>query len=105
MGKRPQRRKHVPQRTCVACRTVRPKRDLVRIVRTAEGIVSVDETSKRSGRGAYLCRQRVCWDTALAQRQLERALKVTLSPEDKVQLQEYASGLPELLATESEDGG
>ena len=83
MGKRPQRRKHVPQRSCVACRTVRPKRDLVRIVRTAEGTAAVDETSKRSGRGAYLCRQRVCWDTALAQRQLERALKVTLSAEQK----------------------
>ena len=105
MGKRPQRRKHVPQRSCVACRTVRPKRDLVRIVRTAEGTAAVDETSKRSGRGAYLCRQRVCWDTALAQRQLERALKVTLSAEQKAQLQEYASDLPEFLATESEDGG
>ena len=79
--------------------------DLVRIVRTAEGTAAVDETSKRSGRGAYLCRQRVCWDTALAQRQLERALKVTLSAEQKVQLQEYASDLPEFLATESEDGG
>jgi predicted RNA-binding protein YlxR (DUF448 family) len=105
MGKRPQRRKHVPQRSCVACRTVRPKRDLVRIVRTAEGTVAVDETSKRSGRGAYLCRQRVCWDTALAQRQLERALKVTLSAGQKVQLQEYASDLPEFLTTESEDDG
>jgi predicted RNA-binding protein YlxR (DUF448 family) len=105
MGKRHQRRKHVPQRSCVACRTVRPKRNLVRIVRTLEGAVAVDETSKRSGRGAYLCRQRVCWDTALAQRQLERALKVTLSAEQKVQLQEYAFDLPELLITESEDDG
>lgn len=105
MGKRPQRRKHVPQRSCVACRTVRSKRDLVRIVHTPEGTVTVDETSKRSGRGAYLCRQRACWDTALAQRQLERALKVTLSTEQKMQLQEYAFDLPELLATESEDDG
>lgn len=63
----------------------------------------VDETSRRSGRGAYLCRQRNCWERALAQRQLERALKVTLTAEAKAQLREYASGLPQLLTTESED--
>jgi len=105
MGKRPQRRKHVPQRTCVACRTTRPKRDLVRVVRIPEGEVMVDETSKRSGRGAYVCRQRNCWEKALAQGQLERALKVTLTAEAQAQLREYASGLPQLLATESKENG
>ena len=105
MGKQLKRHKHVPQRTCVACRTVRSKRELVRIVRTSEGAVVVDETGKRSGRGAYLCRQRDCWETALEQGQLERALKVTLAAETKVQLQEYATGLPRLLATESEKSG
>jgi len=93
MGKRSQRRKHVPQRTCVVCRTVRPKRELVRIVRTPDGAVMVDETGKRSGRGAYLCRQRDCWETAVARRQLERALKVTLTAEAETLLQEYAAGL------------
>ena len=44
MGSQPRRRKHLPQRTCVACRTVRPKRDLVRVVRTPDGAVIVDET-------------------------------------------------------------
>jgi predicted RNA-binding protein YlxR (DUF448 family) len=104
MGKRPPQRKHVPQRTCVACRTVRPKRELVRIVRTPEGAVIVDETGKRSGRGAYLCRRRDCWEMALARRQLERALKVTLTAETEAQLRKYASGLPRLLAKESEEG-
>ena len=104
MGKRSQRRKHVPQRTCVACRTVRPKRELVRVVRTPEGTVMVDETGKRSGRGAYLCRQRDCWETALARRQLERAMKVTLTAETQAQLREYAAGLSQLLATESDKG-
>ena len=103
MGKRPRRRKHVPQRTCVACRTVRPKRELVRIVRTPEGAVMVDETSKRSGRGAYLCRQRDCWEKALSQRQLGRALKMTLSAEIKADLREYASRLPQSLAAESDE--
>jgi len=107
MGKRPQRDKHVPQRTCVACRTVRPKRELVRIVRLSstgvEDVVVVDETGKRSGRGAYLCRQRSCWETALARRQLGRALKTTLTTETEAQLREYAAGLPQFLATESEE--
>jgi len=94
MGKRSQRHKHVPQRTCVACRTVRPKGELVRIVRTPEGAVMVDETGKRNGRGTYLCRQRGCWETALARRQLERALKTTLTTETEAQLWEYAAGLP-----------
>jgi predicted RNA-binding protein YlxR (DUF448 family) len=101
MSRRPQRRKHVPQRTCVVCRTVRPRRDLVRVVRTPEGTVMLDETGKRNGRGAYLCRQRSCIDTALAQRQLERALKATLSAEAKTKLREYAQGLPQSLSTES----
>jgi hypothetical protein len=104
MVKRSQRRRHVPQRTCIACRTVRPKRELVRIVRTPEGAVMVDETGKRSGRGAYICRQRDCWETALARRQLERALKATLTAETESRLRKYAAGLPHLLATESEGG-
>jgi len=103
MGKQPRRRKHVPQRTCIACRAVRPKRELVRIVRTPAGVVMVDETGKRSGRGAYLCHRRDCWETALARRQLERALGVTLTTEGKVQLQEYAAGLDQFPATESEE--
>jgi len=103
MSKRPQRRKHAPQRTCIACRSLHPKRELVRIVKLAspgsEGAVVIDETGKRNGRGAYLCRQRDCWETALARQQLERALKVTLTAETKAQLREYASGLPQCLAT------
>jgi predicted RNA-binding protein YlxR (DUF448 family) len=62
----------------------------------------VDETGKHSGRGAYLCRQRGCWETALARGQIERALKVKLTAETKALLEEYTSGLPQLLATESD---
>jgi len=100
MGKR-SRRKHVPQRTCVACRAVRPKRELVRVVRTPENEIVVDETGKRAGRGAYLCRRRDCWERALARRQLERSLKVSLTAEARALLQEYAAGLPQAPAMES----
>jgi predicted RNA-binding protein YlxR (DUF448 family) len=90
------RRKHVPQRTCVACRQVRNKRDLVRIVRTADAGVVVDPTGKRAGRGAYLCRARACWEVALAPRSrlLDHALKMTLSDADRAALRAFAQSLP-----------
>ena len=100
MGKQHQRRRHVPQRTCVACRAARHKRELVRVVRTPEGTVLVDESGKRSGRGAYLCRQQVCWESALSQRKLDRALKVTVPAETIDGLWEYAAELPKQLPTE-----
>jgi predicted RNA-binding protein YlxR (DUF448 family) len=77
------RRKHVPQRTCIVCREVKAKRDLVRLVRTPEGALVVDETGKRNGRGAYLCRQRTCWETALKGGQISRALKMEIGEQDK----------------------
>ena len=93
MSKRSQRRKHIPQRTCVACRSVRPKRSLVRIVCTSEGDVVVDETGKRNGRGAYLCPQGSCWEIALKKRRLEKALRTTLTAEVEARLREYAAGI------------
>lgn len=89
--------KHIPQRTCIACRTVRAKREFVRIVRTPENHVEADPTGKKSGRGAYLCRQRECWDTALESRgRLEQALKLetSIDSEDRARLREYAATLP-----------
>lgn len=72
-GSRP---RHVPQRTCVACRQTGDKRGLVRIVRTPDGEVAVDPTGKRSGRGAYLCHTPDCWTAALKRGVLPRALKI-----------------------------
>lgn len=97
MARRSGRRRHVPHRTCVACRATRPKRDLVRIVRTPEGEVLVDPRGKAPGRGAYLCRQRSCWTTALAQRRLEKALRSSLAPDSIATLQAYGESLPETL--------
>ena len=73
------RRKHVPLRTCVACRASAAKRELIRIVRTPEGTIEVDFKGKRAGRGAYLCRRQECWDAALRQGVLGRALKVPVT--------------------------
>ena len=97
------RPKHVPQRTCVACRMTGAKRGLVRVVRTTEGRVEVDETGKKSGRGAYLCRARDCWENALKRKALEHALKVPIGMEDKAALQAYASTLPERTEDEKRE--
>ncbi len=85
-----QRPKHVPQRTCVACRRTDTKRGLVRLVRTAEGRVEIDPTGKRNGRGAYLCHNPACWEAALKRRSLERALRIdALHPDDQTMLLDY----------------
>lgn len=70
--------KHVPQRQCVACRQVRPKRDLVRIVRTPAGEVRVDLTGKVSGRGAYVCPDTACAETAVRERRLQHAIEIAV---------------------------
>ena len=68
----------LPVRTCVGCRTARPKRELVRLVRQASGEVVVDPSGKLNGRGAYLCPDEACWTQAERRRGLERALSVRL---------------------------
>jgi predicted RNA-binding protein YlxR (DUF448 family) len=87
--------RHVPERTCVACRTERPKRHLVRVVRTADSNVEVDRTGRMAGRGAYLCPAQACWRLARARKCLDRALSVALSNETWAALESYAERLPE----------
>ena len=94
MSKKPvQRVKHVPQRTCVGCREVLPKRRMIRIVRAAEG-VQVDPTSKLAGRGAYLHDRRECWERGL-KGALANALKATLTSDERVKLEEFMNTLPQ----------
>ena len=90
-------RKRAPQRTCVGCRKISGKREIVRLVRTAEGTVEIDETGKRPGRGAYLCRRRSCWETALQKRHLQHALRLDgpLTEENLNILKTYLETLPE----------
>src|SRR4030042_1719542 len=79
---RPSAGKAQPQRTCAACRKIKPKREMVRLVRTPRGDVEIDISGKREGRGAYLCRDRACWEKALKGKQLEHALKGSITRED-----------------------
>ena len=88
------RPRRVPERTCVACRTARPKRELIRLVRTPAGPVELDPSGKKSGRGAYLCRYGECWETGLDRRALDRALKAQITTENREALANFAAQLP-----------
>ncbi|MBE5789392.1 MAG: YlxR family protein [Clostridiales bacterium] len=73
--------KKTPMRMCVGCRESRDKRDLIRVVRSPDGEVSLDPTGKKPGRGAYVCRKAECLKLAIKRRQLERQLEITLTEE------------------------
>ena len=88
------RTRRQPQRTCVACRTTRDKRELVRVVRAPDGSVFIDASGRASGRGAYLCADGSCWATALKKSSIERALSVHLPADIRAQLEQ---GEPLLL--------
>ncbi len=87
------RPKHVPQRTCVACRDKDAKRTLTRIVRTPDGQIEIDPTGKRNGRGAYLCTQASCWQRALTTPVLARALKTEIDDTACMTLQTHLDSL------------
>ncbi len=68
-----------PLRMCVGCREMKDKRELIRVVRSPEGEISLDPTGKKAGRGAYVCRRGECLRKAIKQRQLERQLQSSMS--------------------------
>lgn len=77
--------KKQPERMCLGCREQKNKNELCRVVRDKEGAVSVDATGKKSGRGAYVCRNITCIERALKTKAFERALSVYIS-EDTAKL-------------------
>ncbi len=84
--------KKVPMRMCVACREMKPKKELIRVVRTPEGEIVADETGRKNGRGAYLCRAEACFNKALKTRALDRALEQPLSQEAADHLRQVIIG-------------
>ncbi len=73
--------KKTPQRMCVGCREMKPKKQLIRVVRTPDEKIEVDPTGKRSGRGAYICPELECLSKALKGKSLDKALQRTVSLE------------------------
>ncbi len=89
-----QKKRKLPMRMCVGCREMKPKRELIRVVRAPDGTVSLDESGRKPGRGAYVCRCGDCLKRAIKQRQLERQLEVSLGEELAARLQEMLLTLP-----------
>jgi predicted RNA-binding protein YlxR (DUF448 family) len=93
-SKQQKRPKHQPLRSCISCRETKPKRELLRVVRTPDGHVLIDATGKKSGRGAYLCARLSCWQQAIKKQRLEQEFEVTILPEDRASLDAYIATLP-----------
>ncbi|MBQ8182408.1 MAG: YlxR family protein [Clostridia bacterium] len=64
----------IPMRKCLGCNEMKPKRELIRAVKSPEGEISLDLTGKKSGRGAYICPDKACFDKARKGKRIERAL-------------------------------
>ena len=69
----------IPLRKCTGCGEMKPKKELLRVLLTPEGSITVDDTGKKNGRGAYLCKKLSCLEKAIKHKGLERSLK-TLVP-------------------------
>ncbi len=73
--------KKIPMRKCLGCNEMKPKRELIRAVKSPDGEVSLDLTGKKSGRGAYICPSKECFKKARKAKRLERALDVNIPDE------------------------
>jgi predicted RNA-binding protein YlxR (DUF448 family) len=90
-AKKPKRQKHIPQRTCIGCHEIMPKRSLIRIVSGPDG-VKIDLTGKAHGRGAYLHDERSCWVRGL-KGALAHALRTEIDEQELAGLRSFMGGL------------
>ena len=71
--------KKIPLRTCMGCNEKKPKKELIRIVKNKEGIISLDKTGKQEGRGAYICNSVECLEKIVKSKRLEKVLEKEIS--------------------------
>lgn len=90
-----QKPRKIPERMCSGCKERKPKKELIRVVRSPEGEISLDPTGKKSGRGAYLCPTAGCLKLARKQRKLERSLECPIPEEVYAALEEELNRLAE----------
>lgn len=88
--------KKIPMRMCVGCREMKPKKELLRVVKSPENVVSLDVTGRKPGRGAYVCKSAECLEKAIRQRQLERAFECAISEETRDALKSELEALKNL---------
>jgi predicted RNA-binding protein YlxR (DUF448 family) len=82
-------------RMCVGCREMKPKKELIRVVKRPTGEIALDNTGKMPGRGAYVCRSQACLTKAIKQKQLDRALEHKLEDDVVAQLRTMLENLPQ----------
>ena len=83
--------KKVPMRQCTGCREMKAKKDMIRVIKTAEDEICIDATGRKNGRGAYICPTMDCLKRAMKSRGLERSLKTAIPEEVYQQLEEEMS--------------
>lgn len=83
--------RQTPQRTCLGCRQVKAKRELIRIVRTPDGNIEIDAAGRKAGRGSYLCPNLECWEAGLKGNRLGYTLHTSLSQANREQLMKHAA--------------
>jgi predicted RNA-binding protein YlxR (DUF448 family) len=84
--------KKIPMRMCTGCMEMKPKKELIRVVRSKEGEVSIDTSGKKPGRGAYVCKSTECLEKAVKTKRLDRNLEVTINEEVYSKLRGEISG-------------
>ena len=87
------RRKKIPMRMCIGCKEKKPKNELVRIVRTVDGKIEVDTTGKKSGRGAYLCKNPSCAEVSLKENKISKALDFNVTKDALSRIKEELTNL------------
>ncbi|HHV95397.1 MAG TPA: YlxR family protein [Clostridiaceae bacterium] len=75
------KQKKVPMRMCIGCKTVKPKKELIRVVKNKENEIFIDFTGKKNGRGAYFCNNINCLENAIKSKRLEKAFGAVVNPE------------------------
>jgi len=70
--------KQIPVRQCIGCREMKPKNELVRVIKTPDNEICIDKTGKKNGRGAYMCLDKECYNKAVKSKGIERALKIEI---------------------------
>ena len=83
----------VPQRKCIGCNESKPKKELIRIVKTPEGEMLVDDTGRANGRGAYICNNPECLQKAIKAKGLNRAFKMNVDTDVLIKLSEEMAKL------------
>lgn len=87
------KRKKMPMRMCIGCREMKPKNELIRIVKTPDNNIGIDPTGKKSGRGAYVCKNDKCIEASMKENQLSKALDINVTKEIVSKIKEELSNL------------